>query len=58
MLGLGQVATGVQPAQLLQAVVIGLARQVHGLSRLASSTPSTWRWPSQLTPIAISAAWL
>ena len=27
------------------------------LSRLANSTPSTWRRPSQSTPMAISTAW-
>jgi hypothetical protein len=34
------------------------SRQLDRLSRLASSTASTWRRPSQSIPIAISTAWL
>ena len=34
------------------------SRQLDRLSRLASSTASTWRRPSQSMPIAISTAWL
>jgi len=34
------------------------SRQLDRLSRLATSTASTWRLPSQSMPIAINTAWL
>ena len=48
-------------ADAFQRIAVGapsIDNRLDRLSRLASSTASTWRRPSQSMPIAISTAWL